>query len=262
MELACPPSGEKGFIVPPSVNTALVPALQSVFNPASDISKQYKQGSIGKLMGFDWYESMSLQRFQAGNWQTPANNTFNALGGAVPGGGSNLVTVNCTSGDVFNPGDVFSIANVNQVNPMTRTILSLVPKQFVILQGGTATSSTMQLTISPAIFGPGSQYQNVDNLPVASAAMTLFPGTTSPYGKSSAQGLAIHPDAFALVGVKLEIPKAVEIASQTRDPETGLAIRFIRAFDPVQSRMVNRWDVLYGFGPLYPDNCCVRVLCG
>src|SRR5215469_8660131 len=87
MELACPPSGEKGFIVPPSVNTALVPALQSVFNPASDISKQYKQGSIGKLMGFDWYESMSLQRFTAGNWQTPANNTFNALGGAVPGGG-------------------------------------------------------------------------------------------------------------------------------------------------------------------------------
>jgi len=64
-----------------------------------------------------------------------------------------------------------------------------------------------------------------------------------------------------MVGVKLEIPKAVEIASQTRDPETGIAIRFIRAFDPVQSRMINRWDVLYGFGGLYPDNCGVRVLC-
>ena len=261
IELACPPSGEKGAIVPPAVNTALIPALQSLFNPASDISQQYKSGSIGKLNGFDWYESMSLPRHTAGNWQTPANNTFNALGAANPGSGVSTITVNCTAGDVFNPGDVFSIANVNQVNPMTRTLLSLVPKPFVILQGGTAGGGTIQLTISPPIYGPGSQYQNVDALPVANALMTLFPGTTSPNQKSGAQGLLIHPDAFALVGVKLEIPKAVEIASQTRDPETGLAIRFIRAFDPVQSRMINRWDVLYGFGPLYPDNCGVRVLC-
>lgn len=261
IELACPPSGEKGCIIPPQVSTALVPALQSLFNPSSDIARQYKEGSIGKLNGFDWYESMSLSRFTAGTWQTPANNTFNALGAQNAGGGSNSITVNCTAGDTFNQGDVFSIANVNQVNPMTRATLSLVPKQFVIQQSVVAAGATQVLLISPAIFPPGSQYQNVDSLPLANAALTLFPGTANPYGKSGAQGLLIHPDAFALVGVKLEIPKAVEIASQTRDPETGLAIRFIRAFDPVQSRMINRWDVLYGFGPLYPDNCCVRVLC-
>jgi hypothetical protein len=51
------------------------------------------------------------------------------------------------------------------------------------------------------------------------------------------------------------------VISQKRDPETGIAIRFIRAFDPVQSRMINRWDVVYGFGAMYPDNCAVRILC-
>lgn len=65
-----------------------------------------------------------------------------------------------------------------------------------------------------------------------------------------------------MVGVKLSMPKAAELSSQTRDRETGISVRFIRAFDPIQSRMVNRFDVLMGFGTLYPDNCGVRVLCG
>ena len=102
---------------------------------------------------------------------------------------------------------------------------------------------------------------NVDALPVAGATVTFFPGTASPNGLSGVQGLAITKDAFALVGVKLQMPKAVEMSSQTRDPDTGLSVRFVRAWDPVFSKMINRFDVLMGFGALYPDNCCVRVLC-
>lgn len=36
-ELACPPSGEKMFCIPPAVNTAMVPALVSLLNPSSQI---------------------------------------------------------------------------------------------------------------------------------------------------------------------------------------------------------------------------------
>jgi hypothetical protein len=53
----------------------------------------------------------------------------------------------------------------------------------------------------------------------------------------------------------------VELASNTRDPETGIAIRFVRMFDPQQSKMINRFDVLMGFGPLRPNNCATRILC-
>lgn len=254
-ELACPWTGEKGIIVPPAVNTAIVPAIQSLFNPASEISRQYKEGSIGKLNGFDWYESMSLKRHTAGTWAGAVTiDATSALSGST-------LIVACTTGDTFNAGDVFSIANVNQVNPMTREVLTTVLKQFVVLQNAVGAANLATLQISPAIFGPGSQYQNVDALPVAGAALTLFPGTAAPNGKSGAQGLAIHPDAFALASVKLESPEAVEVISQKRDPETGIAIRFIRVFDGVQSRMINRWDVVYGFGAMYPDNCCVRLLC-
>jgi hypothetical protein len=258
IELACPPGGEKGMIVPPQVNTALVPALQSLFNPASEISEQYKEGSLGKLWGFDWYESMSLFRHTAGNWQTPANNTISTTAGQS---GTSLTVAN-TAGDTYNVGDVFSIANVNQVNPMTRRTLSTIPKTFVVTAPLTGTGGgTDVLNISPAIFGPGSQYQNVDALPAASALMTLFPGTSSPSTKSGAQGLFLHRDAFALVGVKLESPKATELTAQSRDKKTGIPIRFVRMFDPVQSKMINRWDTVIGFGTLYAENCSGRILC-
>jgi hypothetical protein len=100
----------------------------------------------------------------------------------------------------------------------------------------------------------------VDALPAIGATLTLYPGTTSPNGKAGINGLALNRDAFALVGVKLEIPKACEMSSQARDPKTGISVAFVRMFDPIERKMVNRFDVLLGFGNLYPDNCAVRVL--
>ena len=253
-ELACPP-GEKGMIVPPAVNTAYVPQLQALFNPASEISQQYKEGSLGRLWGYDWYESMSLWSHTAGTWA-----------GAVTVNGPNQsgtqLTITATAGDTFNVGDVFGIASVNQVNPMTRRKLSTVGKTFTVTAPLVAAGGGVDVVnISPAIFGPGSQYQNVDALPASGAALTLFPGTASPNGKTGAQGLAIHPDAFALVGVKLQSPKATELTSQARDKKTGIPIRFVRMWDPISAQMINRWDTCIGFGNLYGDNCSVRVLC-
>lgn len=251
--LSCPPSDEKGMIIPPRFNTTLVPAMSALFNPASEISKQYKEGSIGKYAGADWYESMSLWRHTAGTWAGAV--TVNLAGQS----GSSL-NINATNGDTFFAGDVFSIDNVNQVNPMTRRQLSTQVKQFVVTQDYTAAGSNDTIQISPAIYGPTTQYQNVDALPANLAALTLFPGTTSPNGKSGANALLLHPEAFAIVGIRLESPKATEVTSQAKDPETGIAVRLVRMFDPQTSTMVNRWDTCFGFGRLYSDNCAVRVL--
>lgn len=256
VELACPPIGQKGACVTPSVATAVVPNIQTYFNPASEISRAFKQGSLGMFNGFEWHQSMSLKRHTAGTAGTAAGLTI----GANVTSNSNTIGIIGTNGETFNAGDVINIAAVNQVNPMTREVLTPVLKQFVVIQPITLTGGTDTVVISPTIYGPGSQYQNVDALPLATAVVTLFPGTANPQGASGAQNLLIHPDAFALVSVKLESPEAVEVISQKRDPKTGIAIRFVRAFDPVQSRMINRWDMVYGFGAMYPDNCCVRML--
>jgi hypothetical protein len=235
-----------------------VPALQTLLNPQDDISKQFKEGSLGKLHGFDVYECMSLWRHTAGTIAGAFTvNTGNA------NNGGNQIGVNLTAGDTVNAGDVISIANVNQVNPMTRRTLSTTLKQFVVLQPLTAAGGGAAgdyLIVSPALFGPGSQYQNVDALPVNAATVTFWPGTPAPNAKSGAQGLVIHGDAFAFVGVKLEEPKATEMTTQTRDPETRAAVRFVRMWDPVQAKMINRWDSVFGFGQLYADSCSVRMV--
>jgi hypothetical protein len=257
IELACPPTSNKGFIIPPSVNTSLTPAIQSLFQPDDEVSRLFKEGSLGRLHGFKWYESMSLYTHTAGTWQGAVTvNTASASGDST-------LLVNCTSGDTWKKGDKFGIASVYATNPMTRrTTTTATTKQFTVLADVTATASTATLSISPTIYGPGSPYQNVSALPAGSAALTLFPGTTSPNGVSGKVGLALHPDAFALVGVKLEVPNSAEMASQQRDPETGISVRFVKAWDPVQSKMIHRFDVLMGFGSLYSDNCAVAVLCG
>ena len=246
---------KKAMLITPAVNTAMVGAAQQFFNDADEVSRQYREGSMGRNNGFDWFESMSLYSHTAGTWASAV--TVNT----APANGDTSLVVNCTSGDTFKKGDVIGIDAVYPVNPMTRrTFGSSNTKQFVITQDTTASASTATIYVYPAFEGPTSQYANVDALPLANAALTLFPGTTSPNGKSGMQNLALTADAFALVGVKLETPDAAEISVQKRDPASGLSVRFVKMFDPVQSKMVNRFDVAYGFGVLYGDNCSVRLL--
>ncbi len=91
--------------------------------------------------------------------------------------------------------------------------------------------------------------------------MTLFPGTTSPNGKHGVNGLNFTKDAFALISAPLEMPTAVEqLSFMKRDPETGIAIRFVSAWDQERSRITRRFDVMLGYGNLYPDSCSTRIL--
>ena len=259
VENACPP-GEKAMIISPGMMEAITdsttsPAPATFFHPGDEVKRAFKEGYYERAKGFDWYDSMSLYSQTAGTW---AGAVTVAAGGAVTNGGT-LLNVACTNGDTFNAGDVFNIALVNNANPVTRRTTGTL-KQFVVQISVTGASSAAALTFLPAINGPGSQYQNVDALPVVGQALTLFPGTTSPNGKTGINGLALHRDAFSLVGVKLKNPKAVEIATQARDPISGLSIAMVKAFDPIGRRMIHRWDCLFGFGALYSDNCAVRVL--
>lgn len=246
---------DNAMIVPSSVYTALVPVLQALFNPVDNISEQYKEGSLGRLWNFDWYESESLFRHTSGQYQA-------AVTLAAASAGGTTLSITDTAGDVFNVGDVFSIANVNLVNPMTRRFVSQVTKTFVVTAPLIGTGGPDTLNISPAIFLPGSQYQNVDSAPAQGAALTLFPGTVSPNNKTSGQGLWLNKDAFAMVGVKLQSPKATELTSQARDKKTGIPVRFVRMYSPTEKKMTNSWDTCIGFGQLYADSCAGRVLCG
>jgi P22 coat protein - gene protein 5 len=243
-------------IVPPNIMRALKKSAIGYFNPVTDISKQFRTGIVGSGDGFDWYESMSLYSHTSGVWAGAVTVT------TAPAQGATSIVLTCTTGDTFKAGDCIDFNAAFQVNPMTRRKTTSVLKPFVVLVDTVGVANSATVTFSPAIYGPGSQYQNVDALPIAGATVTMFRGTAAPtVAHSGVNGLAFTKEAFAIVGCKLEMPENVEPGSfQRQDPETGIAVQYIRMFDPVNRKMINRFDVLLGFGRLYSDECSVRIL--
>ena len=62
------------------------------------------------------------------------------------------------------------------------------------------------------------------------------------------------------MGAKLYVPSSVEQAGAAQDPQTGLSVRKVKAWDPVRSMQINRMDSLMGLGNLYQSNGAVCVV--
>jgi len=248
--------GKRCMLISSDMMTSLGSNITTIFHPADEITKAWKEGVIGELGTFMFYESQSLYSHTAGTWAAAVT-----VNGANQTGTSLAITA--TAGDTFKVGDKFSMLNVNLVNPMTRRIPGKASnKVFTIVSPLTATGGGAAgdvLSIMPPIYGPTSQYQNVDALPASGAALTLWPGTANPNGKQGTVGLGLTRQAFAIVGAKLYVPQAVEKAGAAQDSETGLSIRKVKAWDPVRSVQVNRMDSLFGLGNLYQDNGAITV---
>jgi hypothetical protein len=252
---ACMP-GKRCMLISTNMMVSLGSNITNVFHPSDQIIRMWKQGNIGVLAAFDFYESNSLWTHTAGNW----TGAVTVVGSGQSGG---QLVITGTAGSTINPGDKFSIAAVNMVNPMTRRSAGPLTLRTFTYPGPsviTLTGGSDTVPILPPIYGPGSQYQNVDAFPLTNAALTLWPGTTAPNNKTGTVGFGLSREAFALVGGKLYLPKAVEAAAQQQDPESGIALRKVIAWDPVRSMQVNRFDSLIGFGNLYQQNGVVAVL--
>lgn len=261
VEMAGDVAGKSGIIIPPAVNTSLIANYTANMNPADEISRQWKKGIIGTASGYDWHESMSLYDHTAGVWAGAV--TVNGAGQS-----GNTLTITATAGDTFLIGDVFGMADVYNANPRTRRrTTSATTTTRVITANLTAAGGGVDIiNFTPAIYGPGSPYQNVTALPANGAALTLFPGTANPNGLTGKNGLLIHGggqqevSAMFIVNVPLDLPKNEQLARQARHPKTGMGVRVVKFWDPIEARMGWRFDTLGGYGIGYNDSCIVRLL--
>lgn len=243
---ACP-KGEKYLCLSPSLMQSYVQNNVTQFNPDKAISDMFRTGVLGTAGGWKWVRSNSLAQHTIGT--APTHTT--SITGAGQSGSSLIISG--TNLDTIKAGDKFNIAAVNAVNPVTRVVNGLGLKQFTATQDLTLTGGSDTLNIFPAIFGPGSQYQNVDALPANAGALTFWPGTTSPSGKTGTVSLGLSKYAFAKAFGKFENPEAVEKAERAEDPDTGASVAFVRAWDQFNRKMTNRFDMCYGFGNLRPE---------
>jgi hypothetical protein len=149
------------------------------------------------------------------------------------------------SGGTVKKGDVFTIAGVWAVNPVTKQRLSFL-KQFTVKSDVTADSVTTgdaDVVVSPALIWTGA-FKNVD---IDSGTTDLNDATVTWVGTANTayrQNLFFHPNAFALVTVPMvEPPGAPDVSRQTYK---GTSVRVIPVYDGVNDVSKWRLDLLFG----------------
>lgn len=254
--------GKRRAIISTGIQRTMSAAEIALFHPADEITQAFKEGSLGRVQTFDTFVSPSLYTHTAATWAGTVEVTTAPTANADAGTGITSLTLTCTNADTFKKGDKFNLQAVNEVNPYTRRSNGRLRQWSIVSASQTISGTSATITITPPMYGPGSPYQNVDALPLAGADLTLFPGTTSPNGKSGKISLMLGRDAFALVGVKLKVPPSggdIKTA-QRRDPTSGLAVCYTQQFTNDEMKYRCRFDCPLGFGEFYNDRAAVALL--
>lgn len=151
-----------------------------------------------------------------------------------------------TSGHTIKAGEVFSIANVYAVNPVTGETLDYLA-QFTVTADATANGSGQAaLTIYPAIIIT-APYKTASAAPADNAAVTWLGTASTAYR----QNIFFNKNAFALVMRPLEIPPSSNGA--TRETYKGLSVRVTPYYDGANDESNWRLDVIYGVKAIYPE---------
>ena len=242
---------ERCALLSPADEAGMIGAQTALYiqNAASDA---YRKGSLGMIGGVDTYMSQNVPTHTVGvATGTPLVNgasqdTTYAL--TKDSNTQSLITdgwTNSTTG-ILKAGDVFTIANVYAVNPVTKATLPFL-KQFVVTAdvNSGATTGPATLTISPPMITSGA-FKSVSAAPADNAAITVL-GTG---GTGYRQNMIFNKNAFALVTVPLVSPPgAVDVSRQSYK---GLNVRVIPVYDGTNDVSSWRLDVLYGTKAIDP----------
>jgi hypothetical protein len=226
----------------PLATATIVDALKGLFQDSSAIREQYREGSMGRTAGFDWYENPLVPTHTNGN--TVAGVQVNGAGQT----GSTLNIKGVVNTNTFAHGAVFTIAGVFEVHPETKAATGRL-QQFVVTADATMSGTTGQIGISPAIVISGAG-QNVAASPADTAAITFVGAAGGAYE----QELCFHRDAFAFATADLVMPKGVDFAA--REVYDGVSMRIVRAYDINNDAFPCRIDVLYGYQTIRAQLAC------
>jgi hypothetical protein len=242
---SCPRDGQRYMITGPQMQADIVDALKALVESGPKISSQYESAEMKRAAGFNWDMDQNIKTFTSG-----PRGGAPTLNGAPANGFTQLVTQAWTAAAAnrLKAGDVFTIANVFAVNPVSKVSTGVL-KQFVatadVASDGAGAAT---IPVQEAIYFTGP-YQNVDSQPANGAALTFFSGTSTLSGQS----LGGHKSAITLGFCALPKPDGVDMASTKTDKQLGVSIRFIRWYDGSSDQFKARFDVLYGIKVLRPE---------
>lgn len=244
--------------------------INQQFNSQQVLAAQFKTGKLQDAFGFE--RIRTDQNIRSHTSGTFVGTPVIASGNSVADGATQLVTSGWTAGDTLFTGDVLGVAATQPVNPVNRRVPSIptasnglllpiiVTADFVAV--GAGGNDTIQVAVGGQLplRGPG-QYQNLDALPAAGAAITVWPGTSSPSGKIGVQGLAFGPNAFAYVPIAFRDPsKDGAWGATVRDPKTGMSLTLSKQYQIGQFGTDARIDMGYGLAALWANTDTIRLV--
>ncbi len=225
-------------------NVDLIDALKGLFNDDTTLSKQYREGYMGRTAGFDFLENTLWPSHTVGTKAgTPLVNGASQTGASLATDG----WTNSTA--ALKKGDIFTVAGVFRVHPETKLSTGVL-QQFVVTADSSADGSgVVSVPISPSIVTSGAS-QNVSGSPADNAAITVAGTASTAHGIS----MAHHKEAFAFATADLVMPKGVDFAA--REVFDGVSIRIVRQYDINNDKFPCRLDVLYGYKTIRPQLAC------
>jgi hypothetical protein len=245
-DLSTPLLGRVAMLDPLAMST-LADTTTSLFNPSAVIAENYTEGQFGrKQLGVDgWYQDPVRPTHTTG--------TFTASTPLVNGAdqtGSTISTDGWASGAAsLKKGDIFTIADVNSVNPLSYSSSGRL-QQFVVTADTSDSSGAMAtLPIAPSIITSGA-LQTVSGSPANNAVITVLGATSAAGGTlattASPQSFVYHPDAFAFVMADLMKPGAGAESTTVRSKSLGFSIRMVEQYQIGTDQNPSRLDILIG----------------
>lgn len=247
---SAPVDDDRSLCINPRMQGTIVDTLKGLFQASGEISSQYRRGRMGTTVGFEWYMDQNVNVHTVGT-----QGGAPLVNGTTLDGATTLVTDGWTASAAqrLNRGDVFTITGVNMVNIQSKQITGTLQQFVVTAPASSDSGGNLTITFQPPMISTGA-YQNIDALPANNAPITVVGASavTSP------QGLAFHKEAFTFACADLLEPNGVDMAKRMADPDLGLSIRVVRAYDINTDRFPCRCDLLGGWATLRPQ-LAVRV---
>lgn len=246
-EMAAPQDNKRSFHINPAAEVSMVNGLSGLFQSAEKIAEQYEKGRMGMALGATWYMAQNVYNSTVGpQGGTPLVDGASQTGATIATKGWTAAAASRLS-----VGDVFTIAGVLKVNPILKQSTGVL-QQFVVTAAFSSDSAGKgSVSISPSIITSGST-QTVTGSAADGAAITVV-GTA---GALCANNILHHEKAFTLGTADLVMPDGVDFAAVARDPESGLSLRLVRAYDINNDVFPTRVDILYGWAALRPEWSC------
>ena len=254
---AAPMDGGRCLFLNPASEASIVDNLKGLFQASAEIADQYRTGMMGRSIGFEWYMDQNIYVQTVGTLGGTPTVTSSPASGA-----SSVVTGSWTS-TTLNAGDIVSFVStstpVNGVNPQSYQSTGQT-MQFVVTATTADTGGAITIPIAPAIIGPGSQLQNVTNLPASSTPVYVYDTPAASFstisGKQSPQLLAVHKDFGTLAMVDMPLPGGTDKAYRAASRKSGKSIRVIRDYVATSDQWIQRLDTLYGTAVLRQELGC------